>query len=329
MALRFLISRLSSLGDVACTLPVAGTLKEAFPDSEIVWVADPRFAGVVECCDAVDRVEIAKPGLNPRTWPRIEGAFDAALDMQGLLKSAIPVAASKAELKLGYHWQREGAWLFSRPVLPDPTSFHIVDQYVDVARAAIAEIDPAGSGRVDANRPETGALAPFRLAVKEEDRQKVQELLNQFGVPSRFLAINAGAGWATKRWPATYFAETIDALGRNGVRSVLLGGNAEADREAARAVALAAKETPVDLLGKTSVRELIALLSLASAHLGGDTGSTHLMAALGRPAVGLYSITRPQRSCPYGQIGRCHYNAESLAEIETGPVIESLQEAIL
>lgn len=322
MGPRFLISRLSSLGDVACTLPVAGTLKAAFPESEIVWVADPRFSGVVECCTSVDRVVLAKPGLHPKTWPPVEGDFDAALDLQGLLKSAIPIGRAKAKLKLGYHWQREGAWLFSNPVVPDPTSYHIVDQYVDVARAAIS--------RLGANLPMSPASAPnpFALRPKDEDLASVRAKLAEVGISGRFVAMNAGAGWATKRWPASFFAEAVDALARTGVQTVLLGGKAPADREAADAVASASKNKPADLLGKTSVRELIALLSLADAHLGGDTGSTHLMAALGKPAVGLYSITRPKRSCPYGQIDRCHYDPDSLANIAASPVVESLKEAL-
>src|SRR6185503_20233390 len=102
----------------------------------------------------------------------------------------------------------------------------------------------------------------------------------------------------------------IDDLAHKGIDSVLIGGKAAADREAASAVIGECKSQPKDLLGKTNLEELIALLSLTDAHLGGDTGSTHIMAALERPAVGLYSITRPKRSCPYGQIERCHYNPE-------------------
>lgn len=328
MAFRFLISRLSSLGDVACTLPVAGTLKAEFPDCEIVWVVDGRFSGVVECCEAVDQVIVARPGFHPKTWPTIEGNFDAALDMQGLLKSAIPIARAKSRLKLGYHWQREGAWLFTSPVTPDPTSFHIVDQYVDVARAAAEQLERTKNEKRKTMGDDASSYR-FHLAPLSEDVQKVQNLLQEAGVVGSFVAINAGAGWATKRWPAASFAAVIDALANQGVASVLLGGKADADREAANAVQSASQSQPIDLLGKTTVRELIALLSLAEAHLGGDTGSTHLMAALGRPAVGLYSITRPQRSCPYGQVDRCHYDPDALANISAEAVFDSLREAIL
>ncbi|HVL40143.1 MAG TPA: glycosyltransferase family 9 protein, partial [Fimbriimonadaceae bacterium] len=113
-----------------------------------------------------------------------------------------------------------------------------------------------------------------------------------------------------------------------GFDSVLIGGRAQADLEAVAEVERSCRTAPAMLAGQTTIRELIALLSLAEAHVGGDTGSTHLMAALGRPAIGLYSITRPQRSCPYGQIERCLYDPQALAAIHPEAVMAKLEQAL-
>ena len=168
---RFLIVRLSALGDVVCTLPAAVALRKTFPDCHITWVVDPRFAGIVECCPAVNEVIRAKPGFKPSSWPCFEGEFTAAFDMQGLLKSGVVVGRAKTSQKLGYHWQREGSWLFSARVLPSDSSFHIVDQYADVVRAAGAE----------AHR------AKFGLIPKAEDLGKVSKNLAQRGSGTSFL----------------------------------------------------------------------------------------------------------------------------------------------
>lgn len=296
---RFLISRLSSLGDVACSLPAASALKAGHPGCEVVWVVDPRFAGVVECCASVDRVVRASPGLRPSSWPRHEGAFDAVLDLQGLLKSALAVVRARAVRRVGYHWQREGARFFSDRIVPDPSSHHIVDQYVDVARAVGGIADRA---RFD--------LAPQDAAVVS-----VASKLQDRGLAAPYVVVNPGAAWATKRWPAPHFGALIDRIQGAGLRAVLIGGAAAPDREAAAAVAAACGEAPVDLVGETSIVELIALIAGARAHVGGDTGSTHLAAAMDVPAIGLYSITRPQRSCPYGQIERCLHDPDALANI--------------
>ncbi|MHB8636431.1 MAG: glycosyltransferase family 9 protein [Fimbriimonadaceae bacterium] len=314
--MRFLISRLSSLGDVACTLPTAVALRRRFPESEIVWVASPAFADVVSACGSVSSVIEAKPGFHPSTWPTIDGRFDAAFDMQGLFKSAIVVGRTQARRTLGYHWQREGAALFSAAVSPDPTSLHVVDQYVDVVRAYGADMD----------------TAEFDLCPKAEATKGADRLLSEAGVRGAYVVLNAGAGWVTKRWPPSAFSEVIKGLAGIEVTPVLIGGGDAAATDAADEVmhycrALSA-DLPVSLVGQTSVAELIALIARAQAHVGGDTGSTHLAAALGVPAVGLYSITRPERCCPYGQIDRTHYNAAGLDRIHPKAVLTTLLEAL-
>ncbi len=306
---KFLISRLSALGDTVCSLPVAVALKQKWPNSHITWVVDARFSGVVERCSAIDKVVRAKPGLSPATWPHYAQSFDAAIDLQGLLKSALCIARAKAKRKVGYHWQREGSKLFSEAILPDPSSFHVVDQYVDVARALGAEVD----------------LAQFGLAPLVEDALSIR---SKVGLAGPYVVINAGAGWATKRWPPESFGMVIDKLAKAGIPSVLVGGRGESDRMAADLVRLAVRETPIDLLGQTTIPELIALIAGAAAHVGGDTGTTHIAAALGVPAFGLYSITNPRRSCPYGQFDRCFYNPDGLSKIAPQPVIEAILEAV-
>lgn len=296
--MRILISRLSALGDAVCTLPVAVALKKQFPESHITWAIDPRFSGVVECCGSVDQIERVKPGFKPSSWPKL-GYFDLALDMQGLSKSGLVVARAKSPKKLGYHWQRELAPLFTSKVLPDPSSLHVVDQYLDVARFAGAEMEEA----------------EFDLVPKEEDRAEVTELLKAEGLRGAFVVMNAGAGWITKRWNPEHFAVLSDLLHEKGIQTVFIGGTAQGDIDAAHSVFEKCSHSPIDLLGKTNIRQLIALVSLSNAHVGGDTGSTHIAAALGTPAVGLYSITKPNRSCPYGQIDRCHYSPVGLSEI--------------
>ncbi len=301
---RFLISRLSALGDVVCTLPVAASLKEAFPDSHITWVCDPRFAGIVDCCPDVDEVVRTKPGLKPATWPTHPEPFDAILEMQGLMKSALATARARSKNRVGYHWQREGSMLFSSRVMPDASSFHIVDQYVDVARAV-------GGGE----------SAAFHLKPQVDDLAKMRGLLGDATV-----LINPGAGWVTKRWPPEHVAGLIVRLRADGIGCALIG--AKDDILAHEEVLSQTGGAGVSLAGQTSVRELVALVSLAKAHVGGDTGSTHLAAALSVPAVGLYSITNPRRSCPYGQINRCHYDPAGLSNISVEAVYRSVMEAL-
>jgi len=299
-----------------CSLPAAVALRKRYPDCEIVWAISPKFADVVAACRAVNSAIAVTPRLKPSTWPVIAGEFDAAFDLQGLFKSGVIVGKASARRKLGYHWQREGSRLFSAPVTPDPTSLHVVDQYVDVVRAYGAEAD----------------IAEFSLEPKPEATESVFEKLRAAGVNSPYLLVNAGAGWATKRWPPPSFAEMLKGLHGRGVMPVLIGGGDAPAREAASAVEHYCRTVgaglPASLLGQTSVAELIALIAGARAHVGGDTGSTHIAAALGIPAIGLYSITRPERCCPYGQIQRVHYDPAGLDRIQPRDVLSTVLRAL-
>jgi len=281
--MRVLISRLSSMGDVVCTLPAACALKDAGVATEIVWVCDRRFADLPRHCDAVDEVvEWTKAeARDRRRWHEL-GLFDVALDLQGLLKSALVVGAANAKRRYGYHWQREGARFFSAPVKPDPTSFHIVDQIVDVARFLGAEVDRARFG-----------LQPSPEAT--------DSVLAKVGHRSRpWVVVNPGAGWPSKRWRPESVAQLCDQVVEKSGTPTLIGGP---DVLPVRDTVAANLRHPcVDLVGQTTIPELVALIALADAHVGGDTGSTHIAAALGKPAVGIYTVSDPRRVCPYGQI---------------------------
>jgi len=283
--LRVLVNRLSAMGDVVCTLPVASAVRRNCPEAETVWIVDKRFKGIVECCEAVTTV-VERPS-DPRHVRNL-GRFDYAFDMQGLLKSALLTGFADAGRKLGYHWQREGAQLFSSAVEPDATSLHVVDQYVDVARAAGFEAD----------------RAEFGLKAREDDLAAVKKGLQDRGLDGRnYVLLNAGAAWATKRWDPAKFAGLADLVAADGLAVVFCG--AKGDAATVAEVKRHGAEAALDMTGATNVRELVALVSLATVHVGGDTGTTHIAAALGRPAVGLYTLTKPERSCPYGQIEGC------------------------
>lgn len=306
--MRFLISRLSAMGDVVCTSPAAALLRRTFPESRIEWIVDKRFAGIVECVPSVDQIHIAPKKIKDYKpfWKQL-GEFDVAFDLQGLAKSGLAMAGVKAERKLGFHWQREGAALFSQPIKPDPTSHHVVDQYVDVVRSICVETHEA----VFDLTPHPYDLQRFREEV-DEDRPLV--------------LFTPGAGWATKRWPPSHFVQLAQDLLNRDIQVGFLG--APSEKEAFRDIKAELANQVHDWVGRTSVKELVALISLASAHVGGDTGNSHIAAALGIPAIGLYSITPPERSCPYGMREYCLYNPISLAEIKPDEALQMVELAL-
>lgn len=303
---RALIVRLSALGDVIGGLPAATALARAFPGIEIEWVVDPRFAGVVECCTAVSKVTVWKPSLSPQKWPRYGEGFDAVIDLQGLLKSSLAGLRAKAPQRIGYHRQREGSRFFSRAILPDPSSLHIVDQYLDVVRAL-----------------GTDDVVDFGLVPNTDDAVAVAGMIGE-GRPA--IAINPNAGRPIKEWPTERWASLIK-LASKDFRFVLLGTKGEAEKSAAIQAACPDAEF-VDLTGKTSVRQLVAVLDRCVAHVAGDTGTSHLAGAMKKPAIALYAVTDPLRFSPYGQAEHCFRERRGVGQIEPEAVYRKLVEVL-
>lgn len=309
---RRLLVKLSSLGDVVCALPVATALKSTFPSDSVVWAVDPRFKGIVDCCKAIDLVVPVAPKLSPSTWPQFNAPFDAVLDLQGLAKSGLVTMRAKAPIKLGYHWQRELSYLASKKVPRDPSSVHIVDQYLDVAVKAGAQ------------RPQT---ADFGLVPFPEDLVKMQDLVSAGSGKLGFIAVNPGSAVPAKRWNAERLGELCQVLEELDYGIVVLGGKAAAEIELAESVRRKTK-SGINMAGKTTVRQLVALLSLAECHIGGDTGTTHIAAAQGIPCVGLYGPTDPDRSSPYNKRESCVYHRGNLSTIQVDEVFEKFKIAL-
>ena len=112
------------------------------------------------------------------------------------------------------------------------------------------------------------------------------------------MAVVPGARWETKVWASARFSDAIDRLQTGGdARCVLLGGPDEVDR--CSTIARACRTEPANLAGRTSIRQLAAVIGLADAVLCHDSGAMHLAVALERPLVCLVGPTNPDRTGPY------------------------------
>ena len=127
-------------------------------------------------------------------------------------------------------------------------------------------------------------------------------LLQREGVPEgrAFVAFAVGANWPNKRWPAEHFAALGDRLYEAHIVPVLVGGG-HLDATIAADIMAAARIPPVNLVGRTNLKQLAHLFTRAALVLGGDTGPVHLAAGLGRPTVMLMGPTDANRNGPYGQ----------------------------
>lgn len=296
---RILIIKPSSLGDIVHALPVLAGLRAAYPDAHIAWLAGLSFAPLLEghpLLDEVipfDRRRYGQMLQSPRILTDFlrfvrqlrRRRFDLVLDLQGLARSGFLSLASGARRRVGFAHARELACVFySHRVRCERTDQHAVDKNLRLARTLGLPVDPP----------------IFPLGLRSEELAAAGQLIGEAaGRPlDRFTAVVPGARWETKRWPAGRLAELIDRMHTEGLPpSVILG--APADQAFANQVASACRAPLVNLVGRTSLRDLSAAIALADLIVCHDSGPMHLAAALGKPLVAIFGPTNPARTGPY------------------------------
>lgn len=293
----FLIVKLSAIGDVIHALPTAYALKETYPDCHITWVVEPPAYDLVKMSPYIDEIILFEKKKFKSFWGllreygplkrKIQARhYDAVLDLQGLFKSAAIARLGKAPVKLGMCNMRELSYRISRPVVGPNAQGHIVERYLDVARALGCETKEV---RLDLKVPEREAeIARMIFA------QAGADMNNDYAV----LAI--GANWPNKRWPAKSFAELADKLYNQRIIPVLVGGG-PVDEQRATEICSYMEIPPLNLVGKTNFKQLTYILQQTKFCLGGDTGPVHLAAGLGTPAIMLMGPTDANRNGPYHQ----------------------------
>ena len=292
-----LVVKLSAIGDVIHALPVSYAIKERFPEAHLTWVVEKPAYPILEDNPYIDDIilfEKAKfrsvSGFLHEIGPfrrRLRARrYNASLDLQGLFKSAAIVWNAGARQRVGTANMREGAHLVSRPVRGAHAEGHIVERYLDVARALGCTVDEVR----------------FPVAVSERDRAAAEALLVREGVQEgrTFVAFAIGANWPNKRWPVEHFAALADRLCRAHYVPVLVGGG-RLDETLAQDIMVASEIPPVNLVGRTNLKQLAHIFTCAALVLGGDTGPVHLAAGLGTPTVMLMGPTDANRNGPYGQ----------------------------
>jgi heptosyltransferase I len=316
--LKILILKPSSLGDVVQALPVLRLLKLHRPDAEIYWwidtglapllEGDPGLAGIVR----FERRRWAAPRLWPEVfrsvrWMRAQN-FDWVIDLQCLARSGAFAWLANGQLLVGLDEVREGArGYYDIAVRRASFHTHAVDWYLAVLPKLGVPVHnnfvwlperPEVAAAVKRKWPDaTERRAPSR----HEPNDNQQPAGSVPGAPI-FIAVQPGARWPTKRWPAEHFAAVVRALARKfpDARFAILGG-AE-DRPAGEIVAGAEPQRCLNLCGRTTLPEMVEWLRRCRLMITNDTGPMHVAAALGTPLVALFGPTEPRRTGPYGQL---------------------------
>lgn len=296
---RILIIKMSSLGDLFHALPAVHLIKQ-HTGAAVDWVVHDIYAELAGCFTDVERV-IAFPRRN--FWGQRAAfvtelrrqRYDLALDMQGLLKSALVMRSVRADRRIGPSFSREGSRFFYDAVSgPRNKKRHAVEENLDTVRflglpvgpvefpVRFPKIDLAGP------RPQVGLLPCSRRA--------------------------------DKNWPPERFAEVARALREKAEAHIVLLGS-PADRPVCDALARSVGEGVTNLCGKTTMLELGGAVRALDLLITVDSGPMHVAAAVGTPTVAVFGPTDPVKTGPYGPLHRVVQQGEDLARLPAAPVI--------
>ncbi len=282
---RIALIKPSALGDVVHALPVLHALWLRFPGATISWVIRESLQSILTAHPDLDEtISFDRHGGIRATVAlarQLEARkFDLVVDLQGLLRTGLMCAATRAPRRVGLSSAREGSRWFYSDLVNDDLSLHAVDRYWRVAEAL-------GAG----NSPKQ-----FHVPISNESRAWA----NQFRCEAPVIVVSPGSRRVTKRW--THFSDLVNrAQSRFGGSAILVGSPDEAGLSAR--VAADIRGNCLNFAGKTTLPQLAAMLERADVVLANDSGPLHLAAALGRPIVAPYTCTTIKRHGPYLQSG--------------------------
>lgn len=296
---RFLIIRLSSIGDVLHGTPVAKALKTALPDCHITWLVGQVPSDLLSSNPYIDELLVwprerfekhMRSGQLKEAWQLWRALqcdlqrrkFDVTLDIHGLFLSGMIAAASKAPRRIGMNHTRELNWLFMNEIAPSlPEEVHVIERYLTVLK-------PLGIHSKE---------YAMTLHLPDEAITFANKFLHNHGVQEKdtIIAINPGTTWPSKNWPTDYYATIAKALKHNG-HILLCGGPAE--EALGKMIVEQSGISLINAINQTSLLQLAALISRSSVLVTGDTGPLHMGIGLNIPTVSLFGPTDPRKFGP-------------------------------
>lgn len=287
--MKLLIVKLGAIGDIIHALPTLAAIREARPDVDVSWVAEERSAEILrgnELLENLIEVDTRKLRGEPIERILIEAGrqigelrkfeYDVALDLQGLIKSAVIARMSGAEDRWGFakrSLREPASRIFMTDTVEIPKNTHIIRKNLMLAENALEFI---AYGEPN-----------FPIYTNGEHEAEAAEILHTVG--GDFAILNPAGGWVTKLWHAEKYGELADRLWDEfGMQSVVATGPKEEDL--ASRVMAASRSGKLHAINPT-LKGFYELAKHADVYVGGDTGPTHLAIAAGTPIVGIFGPT--------------------------------------
>ena len=285
--------RTSAIGDVTHVVPIVRTLQAHWPQTRLTWIIGKLEHKLVGDLPGVEFLVFDKTagwrGFRSLRTQLAGHSFDALLHMQVALRANLLSALVRAPLRIGYDHARSKDFhgLFVNQRIAARSGDHVLD-------AMASFLEPLGLRQTQVR---------WDIPTAQGDEEFAAHLLPG-NTPT--LLVSPCSSHRVRNWQPQRYAAAIDhAATKLGWRVALCGGPSAYEREFGDAIVEKARNKPIDLIGKDTLKQLLALLRRASLVLAPDSGPMHMANAVGTPVLGLHAASNPQRSGPYSERRWC------------------------
>lgn len=289
---KILIINVNWIGDVLFSTPFIRVVREAYPKSHIACLLHPRCKEILESNPRLDEIMIYdEEGEHKSLFGKLKlimylrkKNFDIAFILHRSFTKALIASLAGIEKRIGYPTKHRSFLLTE--IVEEPTEeLHKVEYFLNVARAV--GIEPSSRS--------------YEFFIKDSDRNFIRSLLKSSDVSDEktLVVICPGGNWDPKRWPKGSFAKLADLLiERFGVKVAISG--AKKDIGLADEIKAMMRNSPIIVCGRTTLKELGALLERANLVIANDTGPMHIAVSMKAKTIALFGPTSPAITGPYG-----------------------------
>jgi heptosyltransferase I len=283
------ILRLSAIGDVCHAVAAVQAIQKQHPQAKVTWIVGKIEKMLLDGLPGVEFVIFDK-SKGSDAFKQLQQdlagqTFDVLLHMQVALRANWAARFINAKRKIGFDWHRakELHALFTKERIAPQSEPHVLEGFFGFAEklgVSLSELDHL----------------TWNIPVSDDD---ISFANSHIKPESKTLVISPAASKKERNWLPERYAALADYAASKGFDVALCGGPAPIDRELGDAIKHHAKTDIVDLIGKTSLKQMLVCLKNASLVLAPDTGPAHMAVTQGTPVLGLYAHSNPKRTGPY------------------------------
>jgi ADP-heptose:LPS heptosyltransferase len=267
---KFLVIRLSSIGDIILTTPVIRCLKNQYKESEIHFLVKKQFLPVIASNPYVDKIHCYENNLSALLKTLKDEHFDYIVDLHRSIRSLIiKLGLGKRSFTINkINFRKFLMVRFKLDLLPD---IHIVDRYLETVRPLGIKNDGKG----------------LDYFIPHKDEINIDSLPPAFH--NGYISMVIGGKHATKQLPAERLIELCKLIGHP---LILLGG--PDDKVSGDKISKSAGENVINACGNYNINQSAHLVANSSLVITNDTGLMHAAAALHKIILSVWGNTIPE-----------------------------------